>query len=149
MTPDPHEKIEQAVGRTLRALPPRRAPSSLEQRVRAEIARRAALPWWRRSFTHWPLAARAGFGALSALAIYAVLALSGSIPAQPGALAAPLSWLEGGLAVMRSVGNVFEVVLRSIPPLWFYGGLAFCAVAYAALLGLGAAAWRTLQSAGR
>ena len=149
MTPDPNEKLEQAVDRTLRALPPRRAPFSLEQRVRAEIARRAALPWWRRSFAHWPIAAKAGFGVLSALAIYAVLALSGAVPAQSGALAAPVAWIEGGLAVTRGIAGICETIVRSLPPLWLYGGLAFCGAAYALLLGLGAATWRHLQASGR
>jgi hypothetical protein len=30
------------------------------------------------------------------------------------------------------------------PPLWFYQGIAVCAVLYAALFGLGAALYRTL-----
>src|SRR5476649_1202935 len=60
-SPDSHEKLEQLIHRTLREQPARRAPRSLEQRVLAELERRAALPWWRRSFAHWPLPARAGF----------------------------------------------------------------------------------------
>ena len=64
-------------------------------------------------------------------------------------LAAPLAWIESGLAVVRAFGGVGETVFRSLPPLWLYGGLAFCAAAYAALLGLGAVAWRNLQAAGR
>ncbi|MBL9188023.1 MAG: hypothetical protein JNK23_11125 [Opitutaceae bacterium] len=150
MTPESHEKLAQDIDRTLRALPPRRAPFSLEHRVRAEIARRAALPWWRRSFTHWPLPVQAGFLALSALAVYAVLSLGGAIPAPAaGTLAGPLTWIEGGLAVGRSIAGVCETVVRSLPPLWLYGGLAFCAAAYAAVVGLGAAVWRNLQASGR
>lgn len=149
MNPDPNEKLAQALDRTLRALPPRRAPFTLEQRVRAEIARRAALPWWRRSFAHWPLPVQAGFLAASALSAYALLALGGAIPAPAGSLAAPLAWIEGAFAVIRGIGGVCETVARSLPPLWLYGGLAFCGAAYAALMGLGAAAWRNLQAAGR
>ncbi len=149
MNPDPNEKLAQSIDRALRALPPRRAPSSLEQRVRAEIARRAALPWWRRSFADWPLAARGGFFALSALSIYVLLALSGAVPAPDGALATPLAWVEAGAAVARFIGGVGETVLRSLPPLWLYGGLALCAAAYATLMGLGAVAWRRLQAGDR
>ena len=44
-SPENHqEKLERAIHQTLRALPPRRAPRSLEDRVFAELARRAALP---------------------------------------------------------------------------------------------------------
>ena len=59
--PDHDGKLEQRVHVLLRDLPNRRAPRSLEQRVMAEIARLSALPWWRKSFGHWPVAARAGF----------------------------------------------------------------------------------------
>ena len=50
----------------LRNLPDRKAPAGLEARVLAEISRRAALPWWRKSFAHWPVAVRLGFLILSA-----------------------------------------------------------------------------------
>ena len=55
------EDLEKFIHQTLRALPARRAPHSLESRVRAAIAARAALPWWRQSFARWPLAARVAF----------------------------------------------------------------------------------------
>ncbi len=41
-TPDNEEKMERLIHRTLRDLPPRRAPNSLERRVLAELDRRAA-----------------------------------------------------------------------------------------------------------
>jgi len=70
---DPNSQ-EARIGRLLRQLPDRRAPAGLEARVLAEIARRAALPWWRTSFTHWPAAARVSFYGLSAAAAAAVVA---------------------------------------------------------------------------
>jgi hypothetical protein len=146
---DSHEQLARAIDQTLRALPPRRAPFSLEQRVRAEIARRAALPWWRRSFAGWPLPVKAAFLTLSAAMICALVVVSGALPRPGGALAAPLAWLDAGLAIARAIGGAGETVLRSLPPLWLYGGLAFCAAAYAALMGLGAATWRHFKSAGR
>lgn len=50
--PDPEEKLERLIHRTLRDLAPRRAPRTLEARVFAELERRAALPWWRQSYAH-------------------------------------------------------------------------------------------------
>jgi hypothetical protein len=41
----------------------------LEARVYCEIERRAALPWWRLSFAHWPLFARAAFLVMSGVLI--------------------------------------------------------------------------------
>jgi hypothetical protein len=49
MSPNPENnerKLERLIHETLRELPARQAPSSLENRVLAELARRTALPWW-------------------------------------------------------------------------------------------------------
>ena len=153
MTPSPenHEKLARLIHRTLRDLPERRAPRSLEQRVQAELARRAALPWWRLGFAHWPLPARAAFVPLAGGIVALVLLFSGRMTAgldteARETLAQPISWFESVLTVASAIGNFCEIILRSIPPLWLYGGLAFCAAMYAALFGLGTAAYRTLQA---
>ncbi len=60
--PEKSDPLEQLLDRTLRALAP--APGAAGARNRGcstDLQRRAALPWWRRSFAHWPSAARAGF----------------------------------------------------------------------------------------
>ena len=59
---DAEGQLARLFERTLRDLPLRRAPSTLEARVLSELRRRASLPWWRRSFSHWPALARACFG---------------------------------------------------------------------------------------
>ena len=154
MTPTPpdHEKLERLIHRTLRALPARRAPGSLEPRMRAELARRAALPWWRQGFAHWPLAARAAFVVLSAgivkLVLVAVTWATGGFEALPwrATLARPLAWIEGSLTVLQSIGNFADTILGSIPPLWLYGGIAGVVALYVALFGLGTMAYRTLQA---
>jgi hypothetical protein len=151
-SPDNNQELERLVHQTLRELPPRRAPHSLEQRVLAEIERRLALPWWRKSFGHWPIVARAGFVVVSAgivkLALLAtVWVMAGFDPAQfREAFAAQLTWMENGLVVIRAIGDFFDIMLRTIPPLWLYGGLAFIGAMYVALFGLGAAAYRTLYA---
>lgn len=146
------EKLERAIHQTLRALPPRRAPRSLEARVFAELARRAALPWWRQSFAHWPLAARAVF-LLASVALVkltlmaAVWVMSGFDSASFGsAVSAQFAWAQTGLSLGRGVADFFAILFRSIPPLWLYGTAAFVAMMYAALFGLGAAAYRTLYA---
>jgi hypothetical protein len=151
-TPDPQEKLERLIQQTLREQPPRRAPRSLEQRVLAEIERRAALPWWRKSFVHWPVAARAGFVVLCAGLVK--LAWTAGVWVTTGAdtarfreaFAQPFSWMESGLAVVNAIMGFIEIMLRNIPPLWLYGGLVFFASMYAALFGLGAAAFRALRA---
>jgi hypothetical protein len=151
-SPDNREKLERIIHQTLRELPPRRAPGSLEQRVLAEIERRAALPWWRKSFAHWPMAARAAFIVLSAgvvkLALLAgVWVMAGFDTAQfHEAFNTKLGWVESGVAVFDAIAGFFDIILRNIPPLWFYGTLAVIGATYFTLFGLGAAAWRVFRA---
>jgi hypothetical protein len=154
MTPSPHDpqKLERVVHQALHDLPPRPAPRSLEQRVLAEIARRAALPWWRRSFLHWPLVARAAFlvlciGVAKFTFLGTVWAMAGFDPVQfREAFATQFAWMDAGFSVVRAITGFLEIMFRNIPTLWLYGGLAFLASMYAALFGLGAAAYRTLYA---
>lgn len=151
-SPDRHEKLERFVAEAVRGLPPRRAPRSLETRVLAEIERRAALPWWQQSFVHWPIAARAGFlvvclGIVKLLIMGAIWVMAGfdSVDFQ-SAFATRFAWVESGFALVRSLTDSMEIVIRHIPALWLYGGLTFFATLYVALFGLGAAAYRTLYA---
>ena len=57
----PPDDLEKLIHGTVRDLPPRRAPRTLELRVLAELERRAAQPWWHKSYAHWPSPVRAGF----------------------------------------------------------------------------------------
>jgi hypothetical protein len=137
---DPHDPLERLLARTLRELPPRRAPPTLESRVFAELERRASLPWWRRSFAHWPRMARAGF--LLICAGSAGLAVAGAAAA--AADVRSLYWAREIGSLMASGGNLVALLTGIAPPLWFYEGIAVCAVLYAALFGLGAALYHTL-----
>ena len=147
---DNHEKLERLVHRTLRELPPRTAPRSLEQRVLAELARRAAQPWWRKSFVHWPVPARGMFivasaGVVKLVLMAAVWVMAGFDTAQfRDAFAQPFSWMERIVVVMNAASGFFEIMFRNIPSLWLYGGIAFVVALYVALFGLGAAAYKTL-----
>ncbi|MDO8545676.1 MAG: hypothetical protein Q7S40_34975 [Opitutaceae bacterium] len=151
ISPENNERLERAIQQTLRQLPPRSAPRSLESRVLAEIERRAALPWWRKSFAHWPIAARAGFIVLSTgivkLALMAtVWVMAGFDPQQyRNAFAPQFAWMDRGLAVVGAITSSFEIILRNIPPLWLYGSIIFVGAMYVALFGLGAAAYRALR----
>ncbi|MEO6874037.1 MAG: hypothetical protein ABI222_04370 [Opitutaceae bacterium] len=146
------EDLEKLIHQTLRALPPRRAPLSLEVRVHAALAARAALPWWQQSFPQWPVAARVAFILASAgmakLAIMGLVWGLGGFDAQPftNAIATQWAWLQTASAVVNGIENFCGTLFRSIPPLWLYGGLAVVASLYAALFGLGAAVYRTLYA---
>jgi len=146
------EDLEKFIHQTLRSLPARRAPLSLESRVRAALEARAALPWWKQSFARWPLAARVAF--VIASAGVAKLAIMGAVWAMGGfdgaqftnAFSTQFGWIQTVSNVVEGIGNFFGTVYRSIPPLWLYGGLAVVGMMYAALFGLGAAAYRTLYA---
>ena len=142
------EKLEQVVTAALRDLPLRRAPRTLESRVLTELQQRAALAWWHRSFTHWPMAARSAFVALN-IALVGVTFLNGISGVVGGRsftefAAMVMMWLRPFLAVLSSVGDLTPVLVRSIPHGWLYIGVAVGAVLYVVLFGLGAAAYRTL-----
>ena len=140
LTNDPEEALDRRLDRTLRELPQRRAPATLEYRVLGELRRRAALPWWRRSFAHWPLLARALFLAICGASIR--LALLGGDTAAAGVRS--FSWARQLGTLAASGGNLAALLARTAPPLWLYDGIAVCGVLYAILFGLGAAAYRTL-----
>ena len=151
-SPDPKEALERVIHRTLRELPLRQAPVSLEQRVLAEIARRVALPWWHKSFAHWPVPARALF--IVVLAAVVKLVLVGAVWIMAGfdvgqfreAFATQLTWVESGMVVVDALRDFCDIIARNLPMPWIYAGLAFIAVMYSALFGLGAAAYRTLYA---
>ena len=150
--PDPQEKLERLIHRTLSELPSRRAPGTLERRVLAELQRRAALPWWRKSFVHWPMAARAGFLVLSLVLVRFALLLGGWVMAGfegapvREAFAPQVAWMEKGLTIVHAITGFLEIMQRNIPPLWLYGGIAFFAAMYATLFGLGAAAYKAIHT---
>lgn len=152
MSPDNEKNLERFVHQALRELPSRRAPASLEQRVFAELERRAALPWRQKGFAYWPVSARLGFIALSGAVGQLILwlgmwAMAGFDGAQfTAAIAGQFAWLGNLTTVLHALVTSGEVIVRNIPSLWFYGAFAVVAVMCATLCGLGTAAYRTLYA---
>jgi hypothetical protein len=145
---DEEQGLEQLLDRTLRELPLRPAPPSLEARVFAELRRRAALPWWRRSFAYWPLFARAGFVA-TCMALVGLAFLQGAwavarLTALSPSGAPSMFWARQALAALAGAAKLAALIVGAVPPAWLYAGIAVSAALYAALFGLGAAAYRTL-----
>lgn len=147
MTPD---ELEKFIHRTLRSLPDRRAPATLEARVLAAIETRAAIPWWHKSWSYWPQWVRALFvlfcGGLTALVVLGGAGLpTGVDTAQLSRAFAPmLSLVRPAIGLGRGLADVIALIGRSIPTWWFYGAAAFVAGLYVMLVGVGAAAYRTL-----
>jgi hypothetical protein len=151
MKPSP-EDLEKMIQQTLRSLPNRRAPRSLETRVMAAIEARASLPWWKQSYAQWPLVVRCAFLVLSG--VFAKIALMGTVwimadfesAGWVNAFTTQFAWVDRVSSAFGGVGQFFTIVGRNIPPAWLYGGLAVFALLYATLFGLGATAYRTLYS---
>ena len=147
MNPD---ELEKFIHRTLRSLPDRQAPSTLEARVRAALEARAAIPWWHKSWSYWPQWVRAAFvlfcGALAGLLIYGGVALQTNVGAlQLNTTFAPLfSLVHSLIGLGRGLADCVALIGRNIPSLWLYGAGVFVAALYAMLFGLSAAAYRTL-----
>jgi hypothetical protein len=142
------DELERLMEGAMKDLPLRRAPSTLEARVFGELARRAALPWWRRSFGHWPLLARALFVVICA-GLIRLAFLEGAVAVagvhslhESGVL--PLSWVRDVGVLAAAAGSLVALLARTAPPPWVYEGIAVCAVLYAVLFGLSAAVYRTL-----
>jgi len=151
--PDPRrEQLERLIDQALRTQPPQRAPATLDDRVWAEIGRRATLPWWRRGFAHWPAAARLAF-MLALLGIaWLTWVLAG--PATTGIDAAVRSgvgeFAGGWPATLRtlftSAHGLVALAGRAVPEGWLYGIAAAIGALYVACFGLGAATYRLLQA---
>lgn len=147
MNPHDENKLEHLVHAALRELPPRTAPDSLSARVLAEIERRAALPWWRRNYASWPVAARGAFFVLSALAAALIVAgLLAVTRTETGPLHNALGWLASAREVGRLCLDTGLSLFAAVPPLWLYGTLAFLAACYALLVGVGATVWQLFRT---
>ncbi|MEP6886373.1 MAG: hypothetical protein ABJC66_16615 [Gammaproteobacteria bacterium] len=149
MSTDPgDDPLQPLLDRTLHELPLRRAPETLESRVLIELGRRAALPWWHRSFNCWPAPARVAFlvvcGALAAAVLMGGTAAVANLSSLLESDAPSLSWARQLGAIMVSAGNLFTLLARTLPVNWFYQGILVCAALYAVLFGLGAAVYRTI-----
>ena len=147
MTP---EELEKFIHQNLRSLPVRPAPRSLEARVLAAIEQQATIPWYHKSWSHWPAALRAAFLALATgvtgvfIGAFYLMFTGAETSALVAQIGARLSLFT---KIYHTAGWIAEFIVNvfsSIPPLWLYGGLALIAALYATFFGLGAAAYRTL-----
>jgi hypothetical protein len=153
MNTNESDKLEAAIHRVLRSLPDRKAPAGLEARVLAELSRRAALPWWKKSFAFWPSAVRAGFFAGSAIA--AAIVITGLIYAGrsrsahelASGVSSSIAWIVFARDLMTAANDKVRILVAAIPPYWLYGALATVAACYAALAAIGAATYRALSYA--
>jgi hypothetical protein len=151
-SPENHEqRLERLIQQTLRELPARRAPASLEQRVFAEIERRASRPWWQQSYAHWPLVARCAFliGSAVVLKIVIMAAVWVLVGFESASFVAAFSnsyaWLQALTDLAGSIWQFCAAVLSTVPRFWVYAGAVCLAAMYATLFGLGAFVYRVFR----
>jgi hypothetical protein len=155
MSPNNTEKLEAAIHRALRSVPDRKAPAGLEGRILAELNRLASLPWWRRSFAHWPLAPRviffAGSAVAAALVVNALMMVGFSNVAHDLAAGVTqrLAWISLAREITAAIGVKVRLVVGAIPPVWLYGTATAVVLCYATLAAIGAAAYRAVSFARR
>lgn len=144
------QELEHLIHSTLRSLPHRRAPGTLEARVLAGVERRATIAWYHKSWSYWPAGVRAAFLALgTAVASAAVIGFylfsqGAAADAVVQEVATGFGWINRMVGAGTWTVNLAQHLVADIPPLWFYGGLAFIAAMYATFVGLGATAYRYL-----
>lgn len=144
------ESLEQTLHRELKALPLRKAPASLEARVLAEIERRAAVAWYHKSWSYWPVSVRVAFLLLGtafagvAVAAFWMFSQGATVAHVTQEVAAGFGWLTRLAGAATWTAHFIRDLAGGIPPLWLYGGLAFLAAMYATFVGLGTAAYRYL-----
>jgi hypothetical protein len=144
--PERQDELERKITRALRDQPLRRAPSTLERRVLAQLEAGAAVAHWRRGFAHWPIAARVAFLAASVgvvkIALSIVMWLSMPLESRAVAFDLPsqVAWLQ---TLFVAIGSV----ARTVPSWWVHAGIAVLAIMYVALFGIGASAYRTMRPA--
>jgi hypothetical protein len=157
LTSEDQVRLERLIGSRLGAQPLLKAPQALQSRVWAELERRAALPWWHRSFRQWPMSIRIAFVLTALAVVWLILSANAWSQATHAAtqLAAPVSGELTGLqhiAVLLSVlgslcRDLGAALLHRIPGLVLYGGIAVLIAMYATLAGISVAAYRTLEGA--
>jgi hypothetical protein len=172
------DHLEQFVDHLVRGQPLRRAPPDLEARVLARLQssmqsrvqpdqhargerdaqglwhaqnrRHGTLPWWRKGFVHWPVAARVIFLAASSGLVRFVMTEGTTVSSavRSGEFAEPLSpavtWVHAGASVISATASMGASVVHVVPAYWLYGAAALGIALYGALFGLGAVAYRTL-----
>lgn len=149
---DPQSALEHQVNELLRSLPLRRAPEHLSARVLEQLARRAAAPWWRRSFWHWPWLMRSVFLAACLVLIGISLLGTAGVPAHVPALAGALGgmqlhapgWVGHLAAGPHAALALLSALVRALPAAWLEAIAVIAGAAYVLLFGLGAAAYRLL-----
>lgn len=145
------QQLEQFVNKYCRQQPLRTAPATLQARVMRELQARAALPWWRKSFVHWPLWSQALFvmAALIAAKLLLMLAdrIGGHWLVSTGAAARSSTLVQNVSTIATVSHDVSTQLFGMIPMPLVYGAVFVIAMLYLVLFGIGVTTYKTLYAA--
>lgn len=147
-SPDTNDRADRALTRLVQNLPLRPAPATLESRVMQRLQGQRTIAWWRRGFAHWPATARVLFvGTCMAIMGLSLLDTRWSMLGEgvlQRAFRVTLSWTYPAAGAIAPAFDMGGWIAHALSSSWFYTLAAVAALLYAALFGLGIAAYRTL-----
>ncbi len=143
MIPNYEERLAARVDRELKELGELQAPATLVSRVMRAVERRAARPWYRRSWQAWPAGLQwASLAALLAMVCGLGLGawnLGHAAAATVGAPAIAQEFAGLGLVwrTFNVLGGAAVLSIRQLGPGFIICGMAVVVMAYAACVSLG------------
>jgi hypothetical protein len=152
---EPYEHLqdwEEALDEELRQLPDTPAPETLIPRVMAVVRAKAGLPWWRRTWWHWPPAAQvlvllSFLGLLMGVGWYGPAAWDALAASQPGqTVAAWLQALDPLADCLAALASAFALVIKQAGTLALVLAAVICLAMYLSCLGLGTMMYRVAFS---
>lgn len=149
---EPHDPLAAWADRALRQIPSPRAPQTLAPRILEAVRRRAARPWYRRSWSEWPPPGQF-LGLCLLLAVVAGVAWLSHVAPESAALggfrneaAARLGWVAAISDVFSVLGRAGLLLIRQVETPYLMGLVAVGVAAWMSCLGLGTAVWRLAHS---
>jgi hypothetical protein len=140
---DYEQQLAERIDCEFKALPELQAPPALAGRILSAVARRAARPWYRRSWQAWPAPVQAAsvpvLLALGGGLCWGVFALARALAAAPAfqSLTANAAGLRVIWRTLSVLGDAAILCCRQVGPGVCAGILAALFLAYAACIGLG------------
>ena len=106
---DYEQQLAERIDRELKALPELQAPPALAARILSAVGRRAARPWYRRSWQAWPATLQAASLPVL-LAMFGALCWSASVLTRTVAAAPAIQRIAGHLAGLRIIWRTLSTL---------------------------------------
>lgn len=147
---DTEQKLAHVVDKLCKQQPLRKAPTDMYARVMREVQLRKSLPWWRKSFLHWPLMMQALFVVAALLTAKGALMLGSWFDANAVATAKTItqesSLVQGSSALLSISNHLSSLFAHIVPSSWMYLAVLSVGAIYLVLIGVGVATYKTLYA---